>query len=442
LNQNTFLKNESARRRTQLDDPPPDDYTYTNEQRANRMRTAFSSVAILASSLLAREIVAAPHLHRHKRDVVTDVVLVTEEIVVTAEGDGSYETGLPFEVGKTTIHGTPVDIPATPVPTPKVKASSIEPPTTSTVSTLSTVASTTSALPLSSSKSPSTPGAIFVQKPSESEAALKPKTTAEPPTSTTHPTVVIPAATLPTVVPAPEQTPAPASNSGGKRGLAYNDASLLSGFASSPQVSWVYNWASSTSTVPSNLEYVPVLWGMGSQFTSVWNAYAAGASHLMSFNEPDYYGQADLSVSAAVAGYMQYMQPFAGEKQIGAPAVTNGGGSMGLTYLGNFISGLKQAGGIWHFCCVHWYDSASNIDYFKSFLQDASTTCEGKPIWLTEFGASGSTDQQTTFLETVLPWLDSQPFIARYAYFMVAPDNLISSGTTVSPLGKTYADFT
>ena len=75
-------------------------------------------------------------------------------------------------------------------------------------------------------------------------------------------------------------------------------------------------------------------------------------------------------------------------------------------------------------------------------MQEASAACNGKPIWLTEFGASGTAEEQNTFLETVLPWMDEQSYIERYAYFMVADGSLISTGTALSTLGNTFATFT
>jgi hypothetical protein len=189
---------------------------------------------------------------------------------------------------------------------------------------------------------------------------------------------------------------------------------------------------------------------MQDEFTSVWKtnadaALAAGSTHVMSFNEPDYSGQANLAVSAAVSGYLEYVQPYASKAKIGTPAVTNGGsspsGPMGTDYLGNFTTALTKAKGTYDFCAVHWYDSATNIDYFKSFMETAIGKCNGKPVWLTEFGASGSSDEQITFLETVMPWMDEQDQIERYAYFMVAVENLISTGTTLSQLGTTFATF-
>lgn len=45
-----------------------------------------------------------------------------------------------------------------------------------------------------------------------------------------------------------------------------------------------------------------------------------------------------MNLSAAVGGYQTYMIPLAGTVRLGAPAVTNSGGSIGLTNLQNFIS--------------------------------------------------------------------------------------------------------
>lgn len=38
-----------------------------------------------------------------------------------------------------------------------------------------------------------------------------------------------------------------------------------------------------------------------------------------------------------------------------------------------------------------------------------------KPIWLTEFAGSGSSDEQQGFFKQVLPWMEQQPWIERYA---------------------------
>lgn len=44
-------------------------------------------------------------------------------------------------------------------------------------------------------------------------------------------------------------------------------------------------------------------------------------------------------------------------------------------------------------------------------------------------------------LKTVMPWLDSQPLVERYAWFM-ATDGMLTSGGGVSELGKVYMNYT
>jgi Glycosyl hydrolase catalytic core len=175
--------------------------------------------------------------------------------------------------------------------------------------------------------------------------------------------------------------------------------------------------------------------------TNTWRsdaekAIAAGSGHLLAFNEPDLSTQPGLS-SVAVA-YKTFLSDLfgGGSVRLGSPAVTNEPPPMGLAWLSSFISACE--GCQIDFVAVHWYDSATNVEYFKNYLQQVYMAT-GRPVWLTEFGASGSADEIEAFLETVIPWLDSQEFIQRYAYFM-ATDGLLNSGTGLSRYGTTYAN--
>jgi hypothetical protein len=389
------------------------------------MRSTFSTLALLATSLLVKNVAGRFDVRKRDMVVVTDNVIVTEEITVTEEADGSFETGLPVAIGTATIAGTPVVISS-------AAASS---------TTLVAAATTSVAPPASSSSAAasSTAGAVFLQENIPSSE-----------TSTT-PVFVAPTTSAAASTPSPVASPTPAANDGTssslKRGLAYNDPTILSNFISgSSQVSWAYNWGSSSSGLPSGLEYVPMLWGLDDSFTSDWNsnaanAIASGSTHLLAFNEPDNPGQSNLGTAEAAAGYLQYMQPFAGQAKLGAPAVTNGGPPSGLTWLEGFISDC--VGCQIDFVPIHWYAPVDDVDYFMSYIQQAySAAGNNTPIWITEFQPSGTADQQNTFLETVLPWLDSQDYVERYSYFMAADGNLLDTGNTLSTLGETYAFFT
>jgi hypothetical protein len=54
-----------------------------------------------------------------------------------------------------------------------------------------------------------------------------------------------------------------------------------------------------------------------------------------------------------------------------------------------------------------------------------------------------SEDAQIAFLQTVMPWMDQQSWIERYAYFGVFETYLINgAGDGLSNVGKTYATYT
>jgi len=232
------------------------------------------------------------------------------------------------------------------------------------------------------------------------------------------------------------------SGKSGKRGIAYNDVKLTDCLSSSSKVSWAYNWGSSAGTgLSDSVSFVPTLWGPKSEFTDSWSdnakkAIDSGSSHLFSFNEPDHSAQANLSPEQAASDYQKYMEPFAGKAKLCAPSVTNGGGSMGLNWLKSFLESCQDC----TIDClnVHWYDSASNVEYFKKHINDAADLAPGKEIFVSEFAATGSNSDISDFLETVMPWMDSNDSVGGYAYFMASEGSLVS-GSEQSAIGKTYA---
>jgi hypothetical protein len=155
---------------------------------------------------------------------------------------------------------------------------------------------------------------------------------------------------------------------------------------------------------------------------------------VVGFNEPDHSQQANLDYTTAASAYKQYItNNFSGKVKLVSPSVTNGGAPMGLTYLSNFLGQCSDCG--IQAINLHWYDSSSNIDYFKSYISGAYEQFK-LPIWLTEFGTTDGNDQ--AFLDQALPWLASQAYVERYAYFM-AEDGKLLSGSQLSAAGQTYA---
>lgn len=248
----------------------------------------------------------------------------------------------------------------------------------------------------------------------------------------------------------------------GKRGLAYNDPTLSAYFSQSGQVSkisWAYNWASdphfpsgqyAANSFNRALSYTPMLWGTHVDMTSIWDANVAAAianyatETLLAFNEPDTCcagcGGTCMDVPTAVAGYQQWIQPYAGTLRLGSPAVTNGvGNDIGLGWLQEFMDACT--GCQIDFIAVHWYGDVNNVQYFKDYIK----SCWKKfklPIWLTEFGVTNGDEQQiVAFLSEVMPWLDQQAYVERYAYFMARNTGspyLLNDDYSMTAIGSTF----
>lgn len=80
----------------------------------------------------------------------------------------------------------------------------------------------------------------------------------------------------------------------GKRGVAYNDASLTQPFAASSLFGWGHNWVSSSDGLGQSFSYIPTLHNGDSQFTANWAneaqaAISSGSKYLFGFNEPGKY---------------------------------------------------------------------------------------------------------------------------------------------------------
>lgn len=228
----------------------------------------------------------------------------------------------------------------------------------------------------------------------------------------------------------------------GKRGLAYDYSSpnlnIFNGFG---KISWGYNWNSDRQGLPSKFEYVPMLKSNAEDKVKAWEGavkaatQGSGTHYLMAFNEPDMavdVGGSAISVGAAVATYKQHMNIYARSNvKLGAPGVSssNDPGKGPDGWLKPF---LQQCTGCQiDFLPIHWYGKDANK--FKGFVQKMMGY--GKPLWVTEFQCQGG--DESAFLSSVLPWLDSQAGVARYSYYMASSKSL-TNGNALSALGQQY----
>ncbi|KAI1913298.1 hypothetical protein LOZ61_002833 [Ophidiomyces ophidiicola] len=244
------------------------------------------------------------------------------------------------------------------------------------------------------------------------------------------------------VLAAPAQQPRSTSSSSpssGKRGLCYNDPKAVAAFKGTAADSWTYNWGSSPDGDEGS-DFVPMLWGP--KFFNGWEStsrkvLSSGRKFVLGFNEPDHGEQAYMSPPSAVDAFKKYLTPLANKVSLGSPAVTNGGGDMGLTWMRSFLDTCGSNCGI-NFLAVHWYSPATEIEGFKQHMNKAIDLAKSHGIdqvWLTEFQGLGDDQAQINFLKEALPWLNANPAVARYSYFMA--DTMVSGGQ-LNAVGKAY----
>lgn len=173
----------------------------------------------------------------------------------------------------------------------------------------------------------------------------------------------------------------------GKRGLASNDDVDLRGFENTisghSKVRWQYNWDSNINNNKiSFAEYVPMLWGDQSYHTNQWNSNvrkwtSKGSKHLLGFNEPERGYQANMSPQHAADAWRRWMQPYAGNAKLGAPAVSNDG----YSWLQQFMNACHDC----HidFVPIHWYNDHS-IEFDLENWVNKICQLTKKPVWVTE----------------------------------------------------------
>jgi len=254
---------------------------------------------------------------------------------------------------------------------------------------------------------------------------------------------------------APSATPKSSpSYSGGKRGLAYNDAALCSSFEG--KASWAYSWGSTPGgDLPKGMKFVPMPW-VKNEDAKTWlekvdEAVASGSTAVMGFNEPDHPAQANMDPATACQRWSEYMNPIAAahpDVTIIGPSVTNAGDkpNWGLKWYKSFMEVCPDA--IWHATNLHFYDiyqegegDMGTVNRFKKHIEEGYKLT-GKKVWVTEFGLNpgSSADDTAKFLKEVMKYMDESDKVDGYSYFMVGTgENQLSSGNGLSQIGQIYA---
>ena len=189
--------------------------------------------------------------------------------------------------------------------------------------------------------------------------------------------------------------------------------------ATATHASWGYDWGSNGS-LSNGGEYDPMTWGYYGNANNGFGNWMAnikntGAKYVMGFNEPDSTSQANLSVAGALEGW-GLMQ------QAGLPLISPAGVHADSQWMKDFMAGAASKGYRVDAVAIHWYggnDPAGFINYVNYIH-----TLYNKPVWVTEFcpadwsGNGGvSIAAATSFMNTVIPQLNSLSFVQRYSWF-------------------------
>ena len=397
--------------------------------------------------------VAASHGHQHahvdKREIVwaaTETVVVTDYVVVTVT-EGEEPTAAAVSISTTPVAATTTSQVRRPHHTHHTKQSSATSTATSESSTPVVIPEPTS----TSTSSVEVPTVIpttlaTVTSPTSTVAVEEtpvdtPTTEATSAFSTTTSSVVI-------VTSSSSAAPVPTS-SGGKRGLAFNDVSLVQEYLNlGGEASWAYNWGPSAAGLTDAVTYYPMLWSPASEHSNGWDGHVSdalskGVDALISFNDPDSAGQANMAPQDAAAGHIQWMNPYPGSARISTPAISSSQTpNQGIDWLKQFFSACNGQCA-YDFCAAHWYgpggeDGAAE---FLQHLKNVNEACDGKPVWVTEFAAQSG--DISAFMTAIVSGLESEEysFVEKYSYFFAAVGQgfLFENPTKLFDYGRIYA---
>ncbi|KAK7228904.1 hypothetical protein V2G26_001074 [Clonostachys chloroleuca] len=289
----------------------------------------------------------------------------------------------------------------------------------------------------------------------------QPTTTAEPTTAAQPTTTAVPSSSsTSSAAPASTSSSSSGGSGGSKRGIAYNDATLISKL---DKCSWIYNWETQAKGGPSE-KYIPTLKDASAEWIGWFNDQVAKGVSLtsssfntvFSANEPDNGDQAGKTITSVAAAVQFQIDHFSKNSSdvtdlikkasVGAPSVTNGqGANQGLNYLKQWVEACNAADDCrFDFCNLHWYDFIAAEDSLFSNLEKAHEICDGKPVWLTEFAALDEDEAKiAAWLPGVLSKLDALDYVPKYAYFMAGNSqkvgfNLFNSDGSLNAIGAAY----
>ena len=183
---------------------------------------------------------------------------------------------------------------------------------------------------------------------------------------------------------------------------------------------WYYNWGTTpfSYTGYDDVDYVPMIWSNKNINNDIENAKKLSSKYLLGFNEPDYQNQANMTVDLSATLWPALINT---GKKVGSPAT----GTWPQNNTKWFQPFMTKINNNVDFIAIHcypdgWDGGQSMSDWFLQNVVDWTWNKYHKPIWITEFYTSGSNITEggtTSFLQYVMPELDSREYVERYSFF-------------------------
>ncbi|KAG6874374.1 hypothetical protein C0995_015110 [Termitomyces sp. Mi166 len=256
-----------------------------------------------------------------------------------------------------------------------------------------------------------------------------------------------------------------ARNSTSKRGMAFSAAEtpgdILNANQTKSQISWQYDWGSSPPEylAVDGIEYIPMQWGSANIEGFADAVQTQGAKTILvrrsifdfcgenlifekAFNEPDFDQESNIQPLEAVNLWNKYLEPMKAHGiRLGAPAVT----ASGQPWLAQFMQGCSNCS--IDFIPLHWY--GDGVEGFYNYLWQVHNTYPNISLWVTEFASTSSNATEVAnFLNASTAYMDTLPWIERYAWFgYFRPRdtgiyNLLGEDGSLNTLGQIYVGAT
>ncbi|KAF4552470.1 Glycosyl hydrolase catalytic core domain-containing protein 4 [Elsinoe fawcettii] len=229
-----------------------------------------------------------------------------------------------------------------------------------------------------------------------------------------------------------------AAKTSAKRGIVYVTPEVVTDnnfwTDKSNDLTWYYNYATAPTGAfaGSNMQFIPMQWGMPAQNPDVDRSFYNSVKQLqktqnvtwvLGFNEPDGCDNGGSCVDAkqAAIAWVKQFEPMRKDLgvKLGGPGCT--GAASGWTWLQAFHTACAElknnnTGCEMDFLPIHWY---GNFDGLASHLGRVNSTYSNvSEIWVTEF-AYANEDLQTTqqFYNLSIDYFDRLDIIGKYSYF-------------------------